>query len=69
VQHIEHPKLCDQGYETRSLYSKPTVNLDVSAVDVARQILDEHADDMCDFLRLRECARRNSLLVPANKDQ
>jgi hypothetical protein len=69
VQHIEHPKLCDQGYETRSLYSKPTVNLDVSAVDVARQILDEHADDMCDFLGLRERARRNSLLVPANKDQ
>jgi hypothetical protein len=51
------------------LYSETTVNLDIRAVDVARQVLDEHADDMCDFLGLRKGACWDLLLVPAHKDQ
>jgi len=53
----------------RSLYSKATVNLDVSTVDVARQVLDEHVDDMCDFLGLRKGAGWDLLLVTTHTYQ
>jgi len=62
-------RMTSMRHDRNSLHSEATINLDVRTVDVARQILDEHADGMCDFLGLRECARRNSLLVPANIDQ
>jgi hypothetical protein len=47
------------------LYSKTTVNLDISAIDVARQVLDEHVHDMCYLFRFGKCTGRNPLLVPA----
>jgi hypothetical protein len=50
----------------RLLYGEATINLDVSTVDVARQVLDEHVNNMRNFFWFRKGACWDSLLVPGD---
>ena len=44
-------------------YSEATIDLDISTIDIASEILDQHADCMRYFLGLSESAGRDHLLI------
>jgi hypothetical protein len=49
--------------------SEAAINSDISTIDIARQILDKHADRMCNLFWLRKRAGWNQLLVPMHSIQ
>lgn len=49
--------------------SEPAIDSDISTIDVASQILDKHADRMCNLFWLSKRAGWNQLLVPVNSSQ
>jgi hypothetical protein len=49
--------------------SEAAINSDISTIDIARQILDKHADRMCNLFWLSKRAGWNQLLVPVNSSQ
>ena len=49
--------------------SEPAIDSDISTVDIARQILDKHANRMCNLFWLRKRAGWNQLLIPVNSSQ
>lgn len=46
--------------------SESAIDPNISTIDIARQILDKHANRMCNLFWLSKRASRNQLLVPVN---
>lgn len=49
--------------------SESAIDPDISTIDIARQILDKHADRMCNLFWLSKRAGWNQLLVPVSGSQ
>jgi hypothetical protein len=49
--------------------SESAIDPNISTIDIARQILDKHADHMCNLFWLSKRAGRDQLLVPVNSSQ
>lgn len=49
--------------------SESAIDSDISTIDIARQILDKHADRVCNLFWLSKRAGWNQLLVPVNSSQ
>jgi hypothetical protein len=49
--------------------SESTIDSDISTIDVACQVMDKHADRMCDLSWLCKGASWNQFLIPVQNRQ